>query len=117
MQRIIAAFLVLLAGTFAYSQHHHDAQPSSGSQHQHSAQASSAPSKDNAQSSTEYSGDPTTVTGYLRDAECLLKNPKAGEANTDETRACLRACVRGGAPLGLLSREGELYTLFGQETP
>src|SRR5947207_3044676 len=99
MQRIVAVFLVLLAGTFAYSQHHHPAQTSSDPQHD--AQASSAAAPNNAQ--MEYPGDPTTVTGYLRDTECLLKNPKAGEANTEETRACLRACVRGGSPLGVLT--------------
>jgi hypothetical protein len=115
MQRTIAAFLVLLAGSFAYSQHHHGAPTSSATPHHHDAQASSAAAQYNAQ--MEYAGDPMTVSGYLRDTECLLKNPKAGEANTEETRACLRACVRGGAPLGVLTREGELYTLFGQETP
>jgi hypothetical protein len=113
MQRIIAVFLVLLAGSFAYAQHHHDA-PASSDSHQAAAQPSSA-SQNNAQ--MEYTGDPITVTGYLRDTECLLKNPKAGEANTDETRACLRACYRGGSPLGVLTRDGQLYTLFGQETP
>jgi hypothetical protein len=115
MQRNIAVFLVLLAGTFAYSQHHHDMQTPSGAQHQHDAQTSPTASPNNPQS--EYSGDPITVTGYLRDTECLLKNPKAGEANTAETKACLRACVHGGAPLGVLTREGDLYTLLGQETP
>jgi hypothetical protein len=65
----------------------------------------------------EYTGDPVTLTGYLRDTECLLKNPKAATADTDETRACLRACVRGGSPLGILTRQGDLYTLFGEETP
>ena len=114
MQRFTAIFIVLLAGSFAYAQHHHNPQPSSASQP--STQALSGASKDNAQSS-EYSADPVTVTGYLRDTECLLKNPKAREANTDETRACLRACVRGGAPLGVLTHQGELYTLLGQETP
>lgn len=113
MQRTIIVFTILLAGSFAYPQHHHDGQTSSNSQQK--PQVSSAGAQNNAQ--MEYSGDPITLTGYLRDTECLLKNPKAGEANTDETRACLRACYRGGSPLGVLTRTGELYTLFGQETP
>jgi hypothetical protein len=126
MHRIVAVFSILLAATFAYSQHQHHTQSSSGSQQQHDAQTSSAQAQDDAQSSsaaaqnkaqTEYTGDSIAVTGYLRDTECLLKNPKAAEANTAETKACLRACVRGGAPLGILTRQGDLYTLFGEKTP
>ena len=96
MQRIIALSLVLFGASFVLAQHHHDQQPAS---------------------SDEYGSAPITVAGYLRDTECLLKNPKAATADTDETRACLRACVRAGSPLGILTREGELYTVFGKETP
>jgi hypothetical protein len=96
MRPIIALSLVLFAASFVLAQHHHNQQQ---------------PSSD------EYGSAPVTVTGYLRDTECLLKNPKAATADTDETRACLRACVRGGSPLGILTRQGELYTIFGKETP
>ena len=65
----------------------------------------------------DFPGEAITAEGYLRDTECLLKNPKAGEANTPETKACMRACYKGGSPLGILTRSGELYTLLGGETP
>ena len=113
MQRITVVFLILFAAGSAYPQHQHGPQPSS------QVQAGAHPSSSMTRNSAEegYRSDPVTVTGYLRDTECLLKNPKAGEANTDETRACLRACYRGGSPLGVLTRDGQLYTLLGQDTP
>ena len=58
-----------------------------------------------------------TVIGYLRDTECLLKNQQAGEANTPVTQQCMRACFRGGSPLGILTRSRELYTILGEDTP
>jgi hypothetical protein len=73
-----------------------------------------------AQSSTvdaEYDGTPGVVTGYVRDVACLLRNPKAGAANTPETKACMRKCVAGGSPIGILTSDGILYTPISKTIP
>lgn len=65
----------------------------------------------------EHDGKRGTITGYVRDVACLLRNPDAGPANTPETRECMIQCVRAGSPLGILSSDGTLYTAISQVVP
>ena len=65
----------------------------------------------------EADGTPGTITGYVRDVACLLRNPKAGAATSALTQDCLRKCVRGGSPIGILTEEGFLYTAVSDVIP
>src|SRR5438270_5121575 len=51
----------------------------------------------------QYDGTPGSVTGYVRDIACLLRNSKASAATTPETRSCLRQCIASGSPIGILA--------------
>lgn len=57
----------------------------------------------------EADGTPGTITGYVRDVACLIRNPKAGAATTPLTRDCLEKCIRGGSPIAILGEDGSLY--------
>lgn len=57
------------------------------------------------------------ITGYVRDIACLLRNPKAGAATTALTQDCMRKCVRGGSPIGILRENGTLYTPVSDMIP
>jgi hypothetical protein len=65
----------------------------------------------------EADGTPGVVTGYVRDVACLLRNPKGGAAVSPLTQDCLRKCVRGGSPIGILSEDGVLYTPVSDVIP
>lgn len=65
----------------------------------------------------ESNGAELTITGYARDAACLLRNPRAGAAVTPVTQDCLEKCIRGGSPIGILSEEGTLYLPISDSSP
>lgn len=50
--------------------------------------------------------------GYLRDIACLMANPTAGEAKDSITQKCMRDCVKKGSPLGLLTKDGDIFTFI-----
>jgi hypothetical protein len=50
-----------------------------------------------------------TVQGELVDLACYLDHGGKGEKHAK----CAGACVTGGAPLGLLTKEGKLYLVVG----
>lgn len=54
-------------------------------------------------------GTPGVVVGYVRDVACLLRNPKAGAATTALTQDCMKKCVRGGSPVGILTEDAAFY--------
>ena len=56
-----------------------------------------------------------SVTGYLRDLTCVLMNPAAGEAKDQHSTGCMKKCVEGGAPLGILTKDNQVYTLLPPE--
>ena len=62
-------------------------------------------------------GTPGAISGYVRDIACLLRNPKAGAATTALTQDCMRKCVRGGSPIGILTEDGLLYTPVSDVIP
>ena len=58
-----------------------------------------------------------TITGYVRDVACLLRNLKAGAATIALTQDCMRKCVQAGSPIGILTEEGMLYTPVSNQIP
>ncbi|HEY6183338.1 MAG TPA: hypothetical protein VIW67_13905 [Terriglobales bacterium] len=58
-----------------------------------------------AQVAKEYNGKPATVEGYLRDTACLFRVPTVTKAENE----CLEMCVKSGAPLGIIAKDGTLY--------
>jgi len=83
-------------------------------QHDHTAHQQSNAS---AVADGETKGTPLTVTGFVRDIGCLMRNKKAGAAVTPETIACVRDCIAAGSPIAILTEEGELYTPISEGIP
>jgi hypothetical protein len=103
----ILALAVFVLGISALAQHqHHQADQSKDDQVMHSHRPTG-----------ESDGHPGTVTGYVRDVACLLRNPKAGVATTALTKDCLKKCIREGSPIAILTEEGELYIPISNLVP
>ena len=49
----------------------------------------------------------TTVTGELVDMNCYM----AHGAHGDDHKSCATACIKGGAPMAVLTSDGKLYLL------
>lgn len=56
-------------------------------------------------------GTPVTLVGEVVDLSCYLQVGKHG----DKHRDCGQKCARAGEPIGLLTRDGGLYTLIAEE--
>jgi hypothetical protein len=55
----------------------------------------------------------TTITGELIDKQCYLKDAKkVGDAHKE----CGTSCARKGAPMAILTSDGEVYTITGELT-
>ncbi|MFT3700809.1 MAG: hypothetical protein QM802_00440 [Agriterribacter sp.] len=48
-----------------------------------------------------------TVTGEVLDMGCYMSSGAKGEKHKD----CASACIKGGAPMGLLTSDGKIYLL------
>jgi hypothetical protein len=48
-----------------------------------------------------------TVTGEVLDMGCYMASNAQGEGHKD----CASACIKGGAPMGLLTSDGKIYLL------
>jgi hypothetical protein len=62
------------------------------------------------------SGKPVTgkavaVTGEIIDISCYLQVGKHGDKHKD----CGQKCARNGQPIGLLTEDGDVYTLIDEE--
>lgn len=53
-----------------------------------------------------------TVTGEVLDMACYM----AHEAKGPKHQKCAKACLLGGAPMGLLTGKGEVYLLVGDHS-
>lgn len=49
----------------------------------------------------------TTVKGELLDMDCYM----ASGAHGDNHKSCAEMCVKGGAPMGVLTSDGKVYLL------
>lgn len=56
-------------------------------------------------------GKPITVTGEIIDLSCYLQVGKHG----DKHRDCGQKCARNGQPVGVLTKDGAVYTLIDEE--
>src|SRR5262249_18756421 len=61
----------------------------------------------------EFNGKPGTVEGYLRDTACLFRVPTVTKA---ENR-CMEMCLKNGAPLGIIAKDGTLYHPISKSLP
>jgi len=52
-------------------------------------------------------GDPRTVTGEILDMKCYLASGAHGEGHMQ----CAKTCIQGGAPMGILTDDGQVYLL------
>jgi hypothetical protein len=62
-------------------------------------------------------GRAATLSGYVRDVACLLRNPDAGEATSPLTKDCMKKCIAAGSPIGILTEQGELFTPISETIP
>jgi len=56
-----------------------------------------------------------TIEGLLRDIACPIQNLD-GNA-THLSMKCVQDCVRGGSPLGILTKDGQLYLPISDKMP
>src|SRR5438270_4460859 len=55
-----------------------------------------------------------SVVGYLRDAECVYR---FHEVVKPLANGCVEACVRGGSPLVILTKQEQIYHPISPEMP
>jgi hypothetical protein len=78
-----------------------------------SAAATYAQAKDDAKEEpTEYK---TTIEGLVRDIACPIQNHKA--TATEFNLKCAKECAKGGSPLIILTRSGDIYTPISTAMP
>jgi hypothetical protein len=56
-------------------------------------------------------GEPITLVGEVVDLSCYLQVGKHGEKHRD----CGQKCARAGQPIGLLTDDGQVYTVIDEE--
>jgi hypothetical protein len=66
---------------------------------------------------SENKGRPISLTGYVRDAACLFRNPAAGGVATEESLGCTKMCMRGGSPLVVYTTADKLYFVLSKDVP
>ena len=69
-------------------------QESAATQHDHGAAEHAA-------------GKSMTVTGEVLDLACYMAHEGKGEKH----KSCAQACIKGGAPIGVLTADGQVYLL------
>jgi hypothetical protein len=57
----------------------------------------------------------TTIEGLVRDIACPMQNLD-GDA-THLSLTCVRDCVKAGSPIGILTKDGELYLPISDKMP
>jgi hypothetical protein len=67
-----------------------------------------------AQTGSQNQPSATTIVGYLRDSACVHR---FHEVTKPLPNGCLEACVRGGSPLVILTKDERVYQLISPEMP
>ncbi|MBI5246363.1 MAG: hypothetical protein HY923_04230 [Elusimicrobia bacterium] len=62
-----------------------------------------------AESHMDHSGKAETISGEMLDMACYMMHEGKGAKHAK----CAGACVTGGAPLGVLTKEGKVYLVVG----
>lgn len=55
------------------------------------------------------SGKTATISGEMLDMACYMAHEGKGKKHAK----CATACVKGGAPIGLLTKDGKVYLVVG----
>src|SRR5215471_3273171 len=76
----------------------------------------SGPSFNSSNMPGELSGKEGTVTGYVRDLACPYRNQSKESAKPPDD-SCVKACVKAGAPLGIITEDGTIYNVISQTMP
>jgi len=61
-------------------------------------------------------GTAGSVTGYVRDIACPLRNHSKDSAHPSDD-VCVRACAKAGAPLGIITPDGMIYNVISHTMP
>ena len=56
-----------------------------------------------------------SVEGLVRDIACPLQNKKS--TSTSYSKDCIATCMKAGSPLGILTKEGDVYVPVTQSMP
>lgn len=56
-----------------------------------------------------------TVEGLVRDIACPLQNKKS--TSSSFSKDCITTCLKAGSPLGILTREGDVYVPVTRSMP
>lgn len=67
-----------------------------------------------AQSPTRNEAPPASIVGYVRDSGCVHR---FHEVVKPLPNGCVEACVRGGSPLVILTKDEEVYHPISTEMP
>jgi len=57
-----------------------------------------------------------SVTGYVRDIACPLRNHSKESAHPSDD-VCVKACAKAGAPLGIITQDGIIYNVISHTMP
>lgn len=63
--------------------------------------------------STALAQDTRSVTGEVVDLMCYLDHGAKGEAHS----GCAKKCIESGGPVGLLTKDDQLYLVIGEHKP
>ena len=77
---------------------------------------SKAPHLDRSNMPASLNGTAGSVTGYVRDIACPLRNHSKESAHPSDD-VCVRACAKAGAPLGIITADGLIYNVISHTMP
>jgi hypothetical protein len=77
---------------------------------------SGAPHLDRSNMPASLNGTAGSVTGYVRDIACPLRNHSKESAHPSDD-VCVRACAKAGAPLGIITPDGMIYNVISHTMP
>lgn len=77
---------------------------------------SRAPHLDRSNMPAGLDGTAGSITGYVRDIACPLRNHSKESAHPPDD-SCVRACAKAGAPLGIITSDGVIYNVISHTMP
>ncbi|HEX7158780.1 MAG TPA: hypothetical protein VF214_07185 [Edaphobacter sp.] len=77
---------------------------------------SKAPHLDQSNMPAALNGTAGSVTGYVRDIACPLRNHNKQSAHPPDD-SCVMACAKAGAPLGIITSDGVIYNVISHTMP
>ena len=77
---------------------------------------SKVPHLDRSNMPAQMNGTAGSVTGYVRDLACPLRNRSKESAHPSDD-SCVKACAKAGAPLGIITPDGMIYNVISHTMP